>query len=291
MKAQTRLSQIKKMDINEAEQTLIQQFEHTYDLPDIGFTAPDKPMIDPFLKDKIKKIYAKMRDKKDGGMECDWWIAIIGPEGIGKSTFAGGMLYEYCLNANMDFANLLKEYVAFDEFDMVRMISRVDPKNMFNFIWADEGANVFFNRDSATIARRWAMKFANAMRFLRYFVVVCSVELKQLDTIVRDHRIKSLIRIQEQGIYHYYNHDQMIRLMQVNGKARDSNFNWRAVEPEHVGYFYHSPQIKQLVDALKYNYLVRFQMEAKQEYTYMLRKKLFKLENTKDKDKTRWKWT
>jgi len=281
-----------KMGMTEAEEELINQFESTYEMPQMNFIPPTRRLLDPFIIKKLENIYAKQQDKKDGGLECDWWTAIIGGEGTGKSTFAANYIWEYCKLANKDYVNGVKDGVAFDEFDMVRMISKIDPNVLYNFIWADEGANVFFNRDSATIARKWSIKFANSMRFLRYFVVVCSVELKQLDTIIRDHRIKSLIRIQEHGIYHYYNHEQTVRLLARNHNNRDAGFNWRVSEPEHVGSFQFSEETKKIVDILKKNYLIRFGMEAKQEYTYMLRKKLFKLENTKDKkkDTNRWKW-
>jgi hypothetical protein len=136
----------------------------------------------------------------------------------------------------------------------------------YNFIWGDEGANIFFARDSMSKMRRFSVKFANAMRFLRYFVVICAVELRQLDTIIRDHRVKSLVRIQGQGVYHYYNHEQILRLTAINMRRRDSQFNWKSVDSEHAGWFNSSADIKNLVDSLKRNYMARFQIEAKQEY-------------------------
>lgn len=255
---------------------LVQLYEDTYHLPmDVTFTPPTEPLIDEFMINKLYNIYNnKLLDASEGGKELDWWVVIVGGEGSGKSTMASDIIYEYCKTANLPFVDLIKTNVAFDEFDIFKFIVNMDLTKKYQFIWGDEGANIFFNRESMSKLRKYSVKFANSMRFLRYFVVICSVELKQLDTIIRDHRVKSLIRIQEQGIYHYYNHEQILRLMLNNQRNRDSQFNWRAVEPENVGWFGWNPETKKLVDMLKMNYLVRFQMEAKQEYKKMILGKL-----------------
>jgi len=253
---------------------LIAKYESTYEHAEIGFAPPQERLVDGFLAEKLQSIFAKMQDKANGGLECDWWTAIIGGEGVGKSTLAASMLWEYAQAAKLDFAEQLKKNVAFDEFDMLRLISQLDISSKYSFIWCDEGANIFFNRDNASVGRKYIIKFSNAMRFMRYFVAVCSVEASQLDTIIRNHRLKSLIRVEKQGVYHYFSHQQAMRLLLANQGRRDMQFNWRAVEPEHVGWFGYSPEIKGLVDALKRQYLERFKLETRMSYIKELCKKL-----------------
>lgn len=289
--------------LSEKELDLIQKYEELYDADQVEFEMPTGQLLDDFMIEKIKSIYAKLQDKtfctycghgatyatsiRQGtstfcpvckiehmGMECDWWIVIVGPEGQGKSTFATDFLLEYTKIANKDFRQILNRNVAFDEFDMLRIIHKLDINAKFEFIWADEGSNVFFARDSSSTNRRYTMKFSNSMRFLRYVVVICAVEIEQLDTIIRNHRVKSLIHIQEQGIYQYFNYERMIRLLQANKGNRSSMFNWRSVEPNHIGRFGYSPETKQLVDNLKKKYMIRFKMEVEQEYQRALIKKL-----------------
>lgn len=272
----------------DAEKKLMEQYEQLYEFNPQEVVLPDYDIIDSQLKSKIDSMVTKMQDDKDGGQECDWWIAVIGTEGSGKTTLTSGMLKYYCEKTGKDFVGLLKSQVVFDDFEILRMISKMDIDGKFNYIWADEGANVFFSRDSTSLARKYAAKFANSIRDLRPFVTICSVEMKQLDTIIRNHRVKVLIRIEKHGVYHYYNYDRLIRLMAKNKGLRDQEFNWAAVEPEFVGSFRKSMEMKKLADMLKRNYRARLQFEAKQDYTIQLRKKLFKIENTKNHSKYKW---
>ena len=262
-----------KMD--EAQtQELIQLYEETYKPPDVTFIEPKEPLVDEFLIQKIKNIRKKMSPKSQGGMETDWWTVIVGGEGTGKSTFASGFLYHYSKISSLDFPSAVSKNTAFDEFDIMRTIANLDINSKYSFLWADEGSNIFFNRDSMSKTRKYSIKFANAMRFLHYFVAICAVELAQLDTVIRNHRVKTLIRIEKQGVYHYYNYTQMLKLLWKNRYKRDQDFNWYSVQPEHVGWFKHNDNTKQLVDALKRQYLVRFQMEVQHEYKKMLKQKV-----------------
>jgi hypothetical protein len=272
----------------DAEKILLDRYEETYKFEPQSVEIPTYDIIDDKLKGKVQNMVKLMQDDDKGGKECDWWTAIIGSEGTGKTTLATGYLLEFCKAVGINFIELLKTNVVFDEFEVIRMISKMDIDAKFNYIWADEGANVFFNRDSSTTARRWSVRFSNAIRDTRPFVVICSVEQKQLDTIIRNHRVKSLIRIQEHGIYHYYNYNRMIELLRKNKGLRDQEFKWSSVEPEFVGTFRRSPEMKKLADMLKRNYRARMKMEAQQDYNIMLKKKLFKMESTKSTNKYKW---
>lgn len=261
-----------------SDQELLDMYESTYDSPDIKFVEPTEPLVDNFILNKLSKIHnTVMKPKEEGGLDADWWTVIVGNEGTGKSTFTNNFLYHYSKIANVDFVNTTIKNTAFDEFDMMRLISGIDIEKPYQFIWADEGANIFFNRSSNTTARKYTVKFSNSMRFLHYMVAICSVEMSQLDVIFKNHRIKSLIRIENQGTYHYYNYRQLKTLMHFSKGLRDSEFPWHKVPPEHIGWFKQSNETKKVVDSLKKNYLKRFQIEARREYVKMVKKKLLEL--------------
>lgn len=257
---------------------LVQEYENTYKHPKLDFKMPEKPLVDDFIAQKTKSIYETMKR-----LNCDWFSVIIGAEGSGKTTFTSSYLLNYCLNAQIEFSDAINGNVAFDEFDILRWIAFLDKSKEYYPIWCDEGSNVFFNRNSHSSLRGYTIKFLNTMRILKRFVVICATEFRQLDVILREHRIKSFIRIQpptqaeiEQGIriYHYYNYDQLIKLVAYNEGRRDSQYNWRCVESEHSGWFKHSPEIEKLIRQLKDQYLDRFQIEARMTYLKELYRKL-----------------
>lgn len=262
------------MKAEQAEQKLIAMYESMYKVPDdLTFKEPDKPLLDPKMIKHIEKIYNKMKEE-----HCDWWTVVVGPEGSGKSTFTIDMLWHYCQFANKDFLKLIIKNTAFEDTDLLKFIKYFDVDTNFEFILADEGANVFFNRDSMSVTRKLAMNLVNSMRFLSYFVCVCSVDLSQLDTIIRDHRVKTLIHIEKQGTYHYYNRDQIIRLLNRNKSTRDSQFKWHIVEPEFMGEFIYNSETKRIVDMLKKQYMMRMKLKGEYEFNRQVLKMLGKYE-------------
>lgn len=264
------------LNFNELEKMWIDKYESTFGLPQTlrhGFKLPEKPLIQMELAEKIYKMYDKMKNEN-----IDWWVGIVGGEGVGKSTLATAILLEYCRVSGKDFMELLDKNVVFDDFEIMRFLARANPDSLFDFIWADEGANVFFNRESNTSSRKKAMKCINAMRFKNYFMTICSVEIRQLDTIIRDHRLKTLIRVPKRGIYEYYDVDQIRQLLDRNKGRRDMQFKWHSVEPQLVGHYSRSESTEKIIKFLKDNYWARMQMEMQQDVVAEYKKKIHKFE-------------
>lgn len=249
-----------------------QMYAQTRDKDEITYDENGNPIVD-------------FNGKPVLGQEEDRWIAIVGYNGKGKSTLASGIILEWCKIAGLNISELAKTNIAFDEDDILRFfwsnfLVNLD-SNYFKkfgvenymqmkkktgmlkhqYLWADEGANVFFNRDSMGKGRTTGIKFVNAMRVMRCLVVVCAVELSQLDTIIKEQRVKTIIRIQEQGIYQYYGKDQIDRLFADWDRRRDRDINWK-IEPLFGGRFSYNPEIKRVVDAVKYQSLLRTGVQA-----------------------------
>ncbi len=276
---------------------LIAEYDKLYEV-DFTFNPPSYPLVDGRLIREIEGTVIRMQDgcpicKKfpsnpecltchgKGGQALDWWTIIVGPEGSGKSTFAVDYIYEYCkaveriTGLEVDFVATAKKFTIFDDFDLMRVIFKINPRlDRYQFIFGDEGANIFLNRESVSRTRRMAVKFMNVMRFLRCFVVVCTVDLSQLDVILREHRIKSLVRIAKQGEYHYYSRSRISTLFSRNSGRKSLTWNWRGIPPDFMGRYKFSPEIKDLIEALKLNYSERFRMEAKRQYYAELIKRL-----------------
>lgn len=264
---------------NDEIEELLKQYEATYELPEITFIPPNKQILDPFLRDRIDRIYHEMTVRRK-----DWWLLVAGPEGSGKTTMTTGVLWYWCQITGTDFFHQLNTNIVFDDDDMLRLIEKMDFKCNFQYIWADEGSNVFQNRESSKGPRKVFVKYANTVRKYQPFIVIDAVEMKQLDTILLNHRIKSMIRIQEPGIYHYFNEKQFQRLLMINEKRRDKYFNWSSVEPEHVGTFGFSKEFSDLADMLKDNYMARLKIEAGQQRIRNIKKKLALYQESNGKD-------
>lgn len=243
----------------------------------LSFTEPKTPLLDDTMKEILRKIYAKMQDNpvisggKTAGEEMDWWVVIRGDNGSGKSCYAAAMLYEYCKIAGLNFAELIQTNVVYDADDLMLFIAQCDLDKKYQFIWIDEGANVFFNRESISKIRKFIGKFVNQMRDLRYFVVICTVEMSQLDIMIREQRIKSLINIQsdsntkEARIYHYYNIDGIKELMKRNYGKHNRQWSWGGIHAIHSGWFRYSPEAKELVDRIKRRSHEKTRHDAKYE--------------------------
>jgi len=114
---------------------------------------------------------------------------------------------------------------------------------------------------------------------------MCATEFKQLDIVLREHRIKTLIRIERQGIYHYYNNDQLNWLTFNNQGRRDVHMKWNCTSYEHAGWFRHCPPIEKIINGFKMKFFERLDMEAKSLYAKRLYKKLEAHEAIRELDK------
>lgn len=268
---------------------LILEYDSLYEPSDIPFNPPKASLIDERLRNELRQIIVRMGDgcplckrfpsppecprcHGRGGQAIDWWVLIVAPEGEGKSSLAIGILVEYCklvkeiTGITINFEEAAKKFIIFDDFDFMRVVMKLNSSTPYNFILADEGSSLWQNRESMSRTRRTSTKFINVMRFLKCFVVTCAVDIAQLDVVLKEHRIKSLIRIPHRGIYAYYNRDRLAKIYKRNKGNRSLTWSWRGIAPLFTGRFGWSEDLEKFLKALKIAYIKRFQLEAKRSY-------------------------
>ena len=191
-------------------------------------------------------------------LNIDWFIAIVGMEGVGKSTLALNLFSLVCKLNGLNPIEILLRTLIYDEDELLRFIASVDPREKFLALDLDEGANVLFNRESMQIKRNYILKFFNVMRFLNAIVFIPTPNIKFLDKNVKAHRIKSIFYIPSRGIYWFYDKDQVDRML-----ANETQKKWYWVEPKAVGSFGINKELESIVNLIKENYVRMFSEKVK----------------------------
>lgn len=141
--------------------------------------------------------------------DYDWIHIVVGPEGIGKSSLA----WSLCKHIDPDF-NISK--IVFSYKELADAISKSRPGNA---ILIDEGALVFYSRDSMVNVNKKAIKFMTAIRSYNQFIVICVPNFWLLDKYLRDHRIKTVSRVVKRGWVFEYS-PRTVRIFKQNDKKK-----------------------------------------------------------------------
>jgi len=208
--------------------------------------------------------------KKCKELNIDWFIAVVGGEGVGKSTLALNLFSLVCKLNNMNPIEILLRTLIYDEDELLKFISSVNPKEKFLALDLDEGANVLFNREAMQVKRNYILKFFNVMRFLNAIVFIPTPNIKFLDRNVKAHRIKSIFYIPSRGTYWFYNKEQVDRML-----ANETSKKWYWVEPKAVGSFGVNKELESIVNLIKENYIRMFSDKVK-NFMQLEEKKKFK---------------
>jgi len=131
----------------------------------------------------------------------DHFTVVIGTEGSGKSTF--GVQHGAMIAPAMD----LKDIV-FDMPHYVRKLKEIAKhykkfKKKFDdrSIGIDEGGISLFSREALSKSNKILAKTFMVQRFLNVSVTICVPHFWSLDTLIRNHRINTLIIIKRRGEY------------------------------------------------------------------------------------------
>jgi hypothetical protein len=209
--------------------------------------------LDPRATRLMTNILEKCRT-----MNIDWFIAIAGGEGSGKSTLALNLFALCCKIIGYNPIDTLLRTLIYDEDELLKFISNVNPKEKFLPLDLDEGANILFNRESMQVKRTYILKFFNVMRFLNAIVFIPTPNIKFLDKNVKAHRIKSIFYIPQRGVYWFYDKEQVDRML-----LSETTKRWYWIEPRTVGTFGVNKDLETITTLIKENYVRMFSEKVK----------------------------
>lgn len=121
--------------------------------------------------------------------DYDWLHVIVGPEGIGKTSLGWSM----CKHIDPDFNG--HDDAVFSYKELVDAVDGYTGKA----ILIDEGAMVFYSRESMNSVNKKAIKLMTAIRTKNLFIVICIPNFWILDKYIREHRVKTVSRVVKRG--------------------------------------------------------------------------------------------
>jgi len=191
--------------------------------------------------------------KKCKELNIDWFVVIVGGEGIGKTTLTLNLFAQTCRVFNRNVIATLIRTIVYDEEELLEFLTTIDPNEKFLPMFLDEGANILFNRDSMQRHRSYILKFFNVMRFLNSIVFITTPNIKFLDKNVRTHRVKSLFYIPQRGVYWYYDKPLLDRMLAIETYKR-----WYWIEPKVVGSYGVNTTLEKITTNVKKQYIQNF---------------------------------
>ena len=168
--------------------------------------------------DRIKEALAK---------DLDWLHIVTGYEGVGKTTLALDMCFYIDPNFNIN-------KIVFSSAELIKAVRNSKPGEA---ILVDEGALVFFSRDSMTKAAKQAVKLLTGMRTYNLFLCICVPDFFILDKYIRDHRVRSVCNVTDRGMANFY-FNSNVRKIDKNKKTNRivyPGYNYRDYFPAFSG--------------------------------------------------------
>lgn len=164
--------------------------------------------------------------------DFDWINVIVGPEGIGKSMLA----IQESRESDPKFIENFPDNTVFDVGDLINQVANSYPGKK---IIGDEGALMFFSRDAMTKDVKNGIKMLTAMRAYNLSLTICVPNFWIIDKYIREHRVKSVMRVVKRGWIHYYG-PKKVRMIRQDKKKRyktiwpdyDFRDSYPKVEPE-----------------------------------------------------------
>ena len=131
----------------------------------------------------------------------DHFIVVVGKEGSGKSTLAFQI-------ASFISINFTDKDIVFDMPQYVNQLQKVSQsfkkwkkKRKNSCIVIDEGGISLFSRESLSKGNKMLAKTFMIQRFLCVCTIICIPYYWNLDKLVRQHRVNTLITVKKRGYY------------------------------------------------------------------------------------------
>lgn len=139
--------------------------------------------------------------------DFDWLMVVEGYEGVGKSTLA----WHVCKYIDPDFnaQNIVFEP---DQFRLLLQNARKGES-----ILIDEGGLLLFSRNAMQTDNKELIQALTTIRAKNLFICICVPSFHILDKYVREHRVKSLIRVAARGRYQFFSKKKIKEIRKKNG--------------------------------------------------------------------------
>lgn len=147
--------------------------------------------------------------------DYDWIHVIEGDEGVGKTSLAWSM----CKKVDPKFDG--EKNSIFNHKQLVDIVENSYPGMAVNI---DEGALVFFSRDTMSKTNKASIKLMTGIRTFNLFITIPIPQFQLLDKYIREHRVKSVARIPYRGWAWFYSR-RTVRMIRPD-KKRPGHVIW-----------------------------------------------------------------
>ena len=148
--------------------------------------------------------------------DFDWVHVVTGTEGSGKSTLGT----ELCYYIDPNFFNKDNVITTVNELK-----DRFRNAEKGTSILIDEGATMFFSRDSMKKETKEATQLLRGLRGKNCFICICMPDFFALDKYIREHRVCSLSRVVKRGRAWFYSKSKIQYMLQQSHSVFSKNFN------------------------------------------------------------------
>ena len=152
-------------------------------------------LIDPLM---IKRCFFIWKELKNN---LDHFIVLCGREGFGKSTLSFAIAA--WINPSFDLKNVCygsKQYLDLLHEKQKEYVAAIDDKIPTDSLVLDEGTELL-SREAMSATNRTLSKTFMVQRALKYVVLINIPSFFMLDTIIRTHRVRTLIDVIGRGKY------------------------------------------------------------------------------------------
>lgn len=210
----------------------------------------DKPLyMDGTLYERLNSTVIPAVQKKD----FDWFFAIDGQEGSGKSVFA----FQVAKVLDPDFTN---EQIAFTSDQFVNLVVKAKKHQCIVF---DEAFTGLSSRTSLSEVNNLMVSLMMEMRQKNLFIILVMPTFFMLDRYVVLHRARGLFHVYmrngKRGYWNYYNKQKM-KLLYLNGKKY---YEYNNPKPMLFGRF----QDQYTVDETEYRTMKKSSLHKKKRST------------------------